>query len=247
MPPGSEARETSGVEGKSARSRWRWRARRPAPVAGRLRTWTIRMRRWRHAPKLSRCRTRRWSSSRAPVHASPSMRRIRAFCGVRLSVVTLPSACDAPSPGTRPLPTREQWATATPARAASFSASSWARGHEAGRESGRDDALRAGLHARPNQGAVRPRVGVDDVDAGKGVEAAHVELGVRGVPAQGRAVERHSVGVGVPQAPKSGLWNVCSRSVEVLVPSARGPGSRRSARSSPPFRARAASPRCVPR
>ena len=60
------------------------------------------------------------------------MSRMRAFCGVRLSVVTLPGACDAPSPGTRPLPTREQWATAIPARVASLNASSCAGGTRPG-------------------------------------------------------------------------------------------------------------------
>ena len=76
------------------------------------------------------------------------------------------------------------------------------RGYEARRESGRDDALRARVHAGPDGGAVGAGIGGDDVDPGQGVEATHVELGVRRVPAQRCAVERHPVGVRVPERPE---------------------------------------------
>ena len=76
------------------------------------------------------------------------------------------------------------------------------RRHEARSESGRDDPLRAGVHARAHRGAVRAGPGVDDVDPGQGVESARVELGIRGAPAQRRAVEHDAVGVRVPERPE---------------------------------------------
>ena len=141
----------------------------------------------------------RCSSVRLRVRVSPSMSRMRAFCGVRLSAVTLPRAWDAPNAGDPPAPDSRAVGHGDTRSCRLVQRIELGRRHEARRESRCDDPLRARTDTCFDRGAVRARVGVDDVDPGQGIETAHVEFGIRSVPAQRRPVERHAVGVRVPQ------------------------------------------------
>ena len=123
------------------------------------------------------------------VSVKASARRMRLFCGLRLSALTKPASRSAFRSAARPLPARVACTTTVPPRAAArqrirFPPAS-SRPARSRRRRGR---ARARGDERVHRRAVAAGIGVDDVDARQRVKAADVEGGVGRMTAHRRAV-----------------------------------------------------------